>query len=164
MTSKMRLPGYTSHISFAITALAIIALNSQVFVAHSASNATKPACRIEIGNAHLSTFLMETHGDRAVKVNATSICNVADSHVKLTVRIYKVGLFRNYLVVQRSTNPMLPSSTGLRVRNQDTFMKCKTNQESSYYGIAFAEAIISGHKVAAPPARSKRIIPLACGN
>jgi hypothetical protein len=147
-----------------ITAFAITAINLQVFIAHSASNALKPACRIEIGNAHLSTFLMETDGDRAVKVNATSICNVTHSHVKLTVRIYKVGMFHNYLVAQRATNPMLPSSTGLRIQNQDTFMKCKTNQVSSYYGIAFADATISGQKVAAPPARSKRIIPLECGN
>lgn len=122
------------------------------------------SCRIEIGNAHISTFILESQGSRAVKVNATSICNITHSNVKLTVRIYKVGRFRNYLVAAYATNPLAPTSRGFRVKNQNAFMECRTHVESRFYGIAFAEAVLAGQKVAAPPTRSKRILPLHCGN
>ena len=47
----------------------------------------KPPCRLQISDAHLSTSLLEKQGLRAVKVNASSICNVPQSNVTITVEI-----------------------------------------------------------------------------
>lgn len=125
--------------------------------------APKASCRIEVGNAHLSTHLKEAKGFIAVKVNARSICNVPQSDVKLTVQIYKVGHFRDHLISEKSTNPLHPTSSGFRVENEETFKRCSPNKKSSFYGVAFAGAVIAGHKSTAPPARSPRIVPLDCG-
>ena len=125
--------------------------------------APKASCRIEIGNAHLSTHLREAKGFIAVKVNAVSICNIPQIHVKLTVQIYKVGFFRDYLISEKFTNPFLATSSGMRVKNLQTFRGCTSAKKSSFYGIAFAEALIAGQKSTAPPARSLKIVPLDCG-
>lgn len=122
--------------------------------------APKASCRIEIGNAHLSTHLKESMGFKAVKVNAQSICNVPQSNVKLTVQIYKVGLFRDYLISEKFTNPLLATSSGMRVKNLQTFRSCTSTKKSSFYGMAFAEALIAGQKSTALPARSRKIVPL----
>lgn len=131
--------------------------------ATSHPKALKAACRIEIGNAHLSTHLREAKGFIAVKVNAVSICNIPQIHVKLTVQIYKVGFFRDYLVSEKFTNPLLATSSGMRVENLQTFRRCASAKKSAFYGIAFAEALIAGQKSAALPARSPKNIPLDCG-
>ena len=47
----------------------------------------KPPCRLQISDAHISTSLLEKQGLRAVKVNASSICNVPQSNVTITVEI-----------------------------------------------------------------------------
>lgn len=121
------------------------------------------SCRIEIGNAHVSTHFKKVMGIKTVKVNAESICNVTQSNVRLTVQIYKVGFFRDYLISERSTDPLRPTSYGTRVKNQETFRRCTSNRKSSFYGIAFSEAIIAGQKSAAPLVRSPKIVSLQCG-
>ena len=126
-------------------------------------NAPRASCRIEIDNAHLSTHFKEAMGVKAVKVSARSICNVTQSNIKLTVQIYKVGFFRDYLISEKSTDPLRPTSYGTRVRNQETFRSCTSNRKSSFYGIAFSEAIIAGQKSAAPPTQSPKIVSLLCG-
>lgn len=150
-------------LSAALLAVIPLIFSTPSSAATARPKAPKASCRIEIGNAHLSTHLREARGFNAVKVNAVSICNVPQSNVKLTVQIYKVGLFRDYLISEKYTNPLRPTSSGLRVENQGTFKRCTSNRKSSFYGVAFAEATIAGQKFAAPPARSLRIVPLDCG-
>ena len=163
MATNLRL--FRNPFAFFPASLAILPL---LFSIPSSAATVRPktpraSCRIEIDNAHLSTHFKETMGVKAVKVNAQSICNVTQSEVKLTVQIYKVGSFRDYLISEKSTNPLRPTSFGTRVENQETFKRCSSNKKSSFYGVAFSEAIIAGQKFAAPPARSPKIVSLQCG-
>lgn len=141
-----------------------IVISTPTVAATYGPKSPKALCRIEIGKVHLSTYLSEVRKLRAIKVNAISICNVTQRNVKLTVRLYKVGFFHDYLVAHGSTDPSLPSSSGFRVRNQDVYMKCKSDTKSRYYGVAFAEAIIGGQRFVAPPARSVEIPSIKCGS
>ena len=150
--------------SFAGTLTILLLLSSaHAYAATIHQNPAKAPCRIEIGNAHVSTHFKEVMGFKAVKVNAESICNVTQSKVRLTVQIYKVGFLRDYLISERSTNPLSPTFYGVRVKNQETHRKCTSNRKTSFYGIAFSEAIIAGQKSAAPPTRSPKIVSLLCG-
>lgn len=163
MTTNLRLDRCPI-IFFAVTLTILFLLSSMPsYAATIHAKTPRASCRIEIGNAHVSTHIKEVMGIKAVKVNAESICNVTQSNVRLTVQIYKVGYFRDYLISERSTNPLRPTSYGTRVKNQETFRRCTSNRKSSFYGIAFSEAIIAGQKSAAPPTRSPKIVSLQCG-
>ena len=106
--------------SFAGTLTILLLLSSaHAYAATIHQNPAKAPCRIEIGNAHVSTHFKEVMGFKAVKVNAESICNVTQSKVRLTVQIYKVGFLRDYLISERSTNPLSPTFYGVRVKNQE---------------------------------------------
>ncbi len=150
----------------------IVFISSLLFFAQlittntSANDVTLPrtACHIEVGNAHLSTYIKRTRGLDAVKVNATSTCNFTQRSVQLTVKIFKVGAVADYLVAQESTKPLATASTGRVVKNQFTFLLCKTSKKSFFYGIAFSQAIIKGKRYITLPVRSEDNVPLDCGN
>jgi len=131
-----------------------------------ASGVTPPrtACHIEIGNAHLSTSIKRKRGLDAVKVNATSTCNFTQRNVQLTVKIFKVGAITDYLVAQKSTDPLAAASSGYVVKNQFTFLLCKTSKESFFYGVAYSRAIINGKRYTTLPVRSEDSKPIDCGN
>ena len=136
---------------------------------HSASPAPKPQspkaiCRIEIDDAHISTSVLRNSGSRVVKVNAKSICNVRQERVSLTLEIYKVGIFSNYLMHRSQTNPNSLKSAGLVVKIQDSKVLCVNSKASSYFGIAFAKAFIQGRWQYAGKTRSLNVIKLNCGN
>jgi len=122
----------------------------------------KPLCRIEIDLAHPSTYF-RNRGVPAVKVNARSLCNVIQREVALSVQLFKVGLLFDHLVATSKTNAALPSSQGKKVENNETFVLCKNKKVTRYYGIASATALINGQRVSAHPARSREIVPIACG-
>jgi len=113
----------------------------------------KALCRIEVDYVHPSSYLAN-RGIRAIKVNARSICNVEQEKVELAVQLFKTGLFFDHFVTSSSTSPNDPKSQGLRVENNGTFAICKNSKRTEYYGVAFAQAIIAGERVSAPPARS----------
>ncbi|HUW87271.1 MAG TPA: hypothetical protein VMW30_02700 [Candidatus Paceibacterota bacterium] len=163
MTTYSKLFRKPMALSAAFLAILPLLFSTPSNAATTRPKAPKASCRIEIGNAHLSTHLNESMGLKAVKVNAQSICNVPQRNVKLTVQIYKVGLFRDYLITEKFTNPFLATSSGMRVKNLQTFRRCASTKKSSFYGIAFAEALIAGQKSTAHPARSRKIVPLDCG-
>ncbi len=122
------------------------------------------ACYIEIGNAHFSTSLNENQGLTAVKVNAISYCNFTQSNVELTVKIYKVGRFTNYLVANKTVKSGGLSAPGIRIKNQVTYFVCKNFKKSRFFGVASSVATINSKQMFAPPTRSEKIKTLNCGN
>ncbi len=124
---------------------------------------TKPPCRIDIENAHISKTVYRHQGVRVVIVKARSICNVAQQRVLLTVIIYKTELLQDHEVTKSETNPLAPSSSGPIVSNNGTTRVCKTGELTRYYGIAFSKALINGKWLYAGRTRSPLTIPLACG-
>lgn len=125
--------------------------------------APKASCRIEIGNAHISTTLLIHRKLKYVKVNARSICNVPQQRVTLTVEIYKTGLFGDHFVDRFKTEEFSPQSSGLRVKISNATVECKNDEMTHYFGIAYAKAIIQGKWQYAGRTRSDGIIPLHCG-
>ena len=123
----------------------------------------KTKCFIEVRNAHISTSIFEQQGRLAVKVNATSKCNVPQSKVVLTVKIFKEGFGAPHLVAQRSTRADDPKSQGFLVKNQFTFAYCKNTAKSKYYGVASARATIRGKRYLTPPVWSEKTLELECG-
>ena len=129
----------------------------------SASRLPKASCRIEIGDAHISTSIFKHQGVRVVKVNANSICNVLQSQVTLVLEIYRTGQLTDHLMHHAQTNPSSPSSNGLTVSIQDAKLACVNSISSSYYGIVYAKALIQGRWHYAGRTRSLHIVKLNCG-
>lgn len=137
--------------------------SSHAFAAGTPVTPPKTKCFIEIQNAHISTSIFEQQGRLAVKVNATSKCNVAQNNVVLTVKIFKEGFGAPHLVAQRSTRADDPKSQGFLVKNQFTFAYCKNTAKSRYYGVASARATIRGKRYLTPPVWSEKTLELECG-
>jgi hypothetical protein len=123
----------------------------------------KPPCRIQIGHAHLSKSVLAIHGVRAVKVNASSICNVPQSKVTLTVEILKYGLFGPQLVARTVTRVPGITYPGKKVDNFNTWKRCKNYEDTRYFGKAFAKAFIQGKWQFASDTYSFELEPLKCG-
>lgn len=164
----MKLNSYFRTIIFG--ALVTVFLVSPIGTAsHSATPAPKPQapkaiCRIEIDDAHISTSILRNSGIRVVKVNAKSICNVRQERVSLTLEIYKVGRYSNYLMHRSQTNPNSLKSAGLVVKILDSKVLCINSKASSYFGVAFSKAFIQGRWQYAGKTRSLNVIKLNCGN
>ena len=123
----------------------------------------KTRCFIEVGDPHISTFLQERRGIRAVKVDAESRCNFFQKNVRLRVRIYKKGRFSDHLVREFETDPVNPKSSGFTVKNWQTYEICKNEKKTIYYGTAFGQAEINGKLRTTTFARSAESEPLKCG-
>lgn len=154
--------------SFTLIGLFLATAASILFSAptHAASahpNKPKAACRIEVDNAHISTSLVKHRNLKYVKVKARSICNVPQQRVTLTLEIYKTGLFGEHFVGRFETKEYLPQSSGLKVEIKDATVRCKNNEMTRYFGIAYAKAIIEGKWQYAGRTRSDGITPLRCG-
>ena len=135
---------------------------------NSASPTTSPrtpkaSCRIEVDDAHISSSILKNKGIRVVKVNAKSICNVRQEQVTLTLEIYKVGKFKNYLMHRSRTNPHSPKSSGLIVKILDSKIFCINSKASSYFGVVSSKAFIEGKWQIAGNTRSANITKLNCG-
>jgi len=131
--------------------------------AQSPEPGPKTKCFIEIGDPHLSTYLNERRGLRAVKADAESRCNFFQKNVILTVTIFKVGRFSNHFVKEFRTDPANPKSSGFTVKNWQTYRQCKNENETIYFAIAFAHAEINGKLLRTVKARSDNSEPLECG-
>ena len=123
----------------------------------------KPPCRIQIAHAHISKSVFLRYGVRAVKVNASSICNVPQSKVTLTVEIFKHGLFGPQLVARSVKRVPRITYPGNKVDNFDTWRRCKTFEETRFFGKAFAKAFIQGKWQLASDTYSIELEPLRCG-
>ena len=123
----------------------------------------KPPCRLQIGDAHLSTDLFEKSGIRAVKVNASSICNVPQSSVAITVEIWKTGFLGNHRVGKQTTRSLGTTYPGSRVNNFSTYRKCLSKTPTNYYGVSYSKALIGGKWQYARHVLSEKAILLKCG-
>jgi len=123
----------------------------------------KTKCFIDVGDAHISSTILERQGRLAVKVNAISRCNVLQENVVLTVKIYKVGAGPPHLMAEKSTQSRSSKSRGLIVKNQFTYIFCKNQTKSKYYGLAYSKALINGKLYQTPPVWSENTIELRCG-
>jgi hypothetical protein len=121
-------------------------------------------CNIEIGDAHISDNLLRTRALIAVKVNASSKCDKPIQGLVLTVEIYKDGLLFDHRVAKTA---LIVKGIVIRnrvVKNQKTYVKCKSNKWTNYYGIAHGEAIVNGENMNTLRVRSENTERFQCGN
>jgi hypothetical protein len=121
-------------------------------------------CNIEIGDAHISKYLLRTRGLIAVKVNAKSKCTQPIRGLVLTVEIYKEGLFFDHQVAKKSIVVKGIVFQNRVIKNQKTYIRCRSNKWTKYYGYAHAEAIVNGKSMRTLRVRSENIEPFQCGN
>jgi hypothetical protein len=123
----------------------------------------KTKCFIKISDPHISRYLLERRGIRAVKVDAESRCNYFQQNVRLKVRIYKKSRFSSDLVGEFEIDPLNPRSSGFTVRNWQAYEVCKNRKPTIYFGTAVSQAEINGKILTTPAARSANSKPLKCG-
>ncbi|MFZ4107943.1 MAG: hypothetical protein ACOYK4_02950 [Candidatus Planktophila sp.] len=123
----------------------------------------KPPCRLQVGMAHISTDLFEKFNIRAVKVNASSKCNIPQTNVTITVEIWKKGKLQNHLVLTKTINSSGTTYPGSQVNNFSTYKFCENIARTSYYGVAYSKAFIAGKWQYARHVLSLETIPLNCG-
>jgi hypothetical protein len=123
----------------------------------------KDLCRIEVSIPHISTFISQRQGIRAVKVNAFSTCNRPHSRVSLTVQLWKENLLLKQMLIQTVERHPKLVPAGMRVYNEGTFVPCLNFQSSHYYGVAYAKAMINGKWHFARSKVKIEIPPLNCG-
>ena len=128
-----------------------------------AENRPKTQCNIRVDNVHLSKSIRAKKGFDEVKVSARSKCNVNMSNLSLTVELRKVGLFRNHLLRVRTLEVSKVIPPNFSITAKSTWFKCKNNQSSRYFGVAYAKALISEKTVFTPRVYSERITTLPCG-
>jgi hypothetical protein len=143
-----------------VTALILVAIQP-IPMAHAVEK--KAPCRLEVDSAHLSTDIFEKFRFQAVKVNASSICNVSQSNVTITVEIWKTGALGNHLVRQKTINSKGITQSGGQVNNFSTFIKCRDRTPTNYYGVSYSKALINGKWQYARHILSKKTTLLNCG-
>lgn len=145
--------------------LSILVVGSIILFSFPAAAEVKPKtkCNIKVDDPHISKSKKRYQGFRAVKVNARSKCNVDMSNLRFTVEIYKKGLIKDHIVKIEDVvvRGLVPGN--VVVRNQDTWEKCISSRRTTYYGIAYATAIIARKSVSTPHARSLKSVSLNCG-
>lgn len=142
----------------------ILAILTQLFLPSTVNaDELRPPCRLQISVAHLSTNLFENSQIRAVKVNTSSICNVPQSNVTITVEIWKTGFLGNHLVWGQTTRSLGTTFPGYRVNNFSTYKKCLNRTPTNYYGVSYSKALIDGRWHYARHVLSEKIILLKCG-
>ncbi len=149
--------------TFGLATLTIVSVPQISIASDPNTKTSKPPCRIDIDNAHLSTSVFHRQGVRVVIVKARSICDVMQQRVMLTVQIYKTEILGDKLITSSNTNPQLQSSSGYVISNNGTTYVCKTHILTHYYGIAFSKAFINGRWLYAGRTQSPETVPLPCG-
>ena len=85
------------------------------------------------------------------------------TNVRLVVQIYKVGLFRDYLIDENVEFIKGFVISNRVIRNKGAYVVCKTRKLTNFYGKAFATAKINGKSVKTFPVLSPNTVTLACG-
>lgn len=99
-----------------------------------------------------------------MKVNAKSQCDKPIHNLVLTVEIYKKGLIFDHRVALKALKMKDFVYANRIVKNQGTFVKCRNNTWTKYYGVAFAEALVDGKHMKTLHVRSENIERFQCGN
>ncbi len=123
----------------------------------------KTRCNIRVDDPHISKSLLLKEGIKAVKVNARSKCDRPMYDLVLTVKIYKVGFYRDYLLRQKDRRAIGIVYPNKIIKNNDTYVLCKDDRKSSYYGKAFATALVDGKRVRTLEVITEKTVPLNCG-
>lgn len=131
--------------------------------AANSKDEVKAPCRLEVDYAHLSSGKLKLEGRKYVKVKARSICTVPQRQVTITLKIMKLGEFYDHEVRTFQTNPLAPSSSGLRVEMNNALIRCKDKRETYYFGVATSKAIVGGQWVYAGATYSINPKPIKCG-
>ena len=141
-----------------------IQLNLSATSAPAASTTPpKTNCNIAVDDPHISDSLMRTRGISAVKINARSRCDKMMNQLVLTVEIYKIGFFHDYRVAFGEVKVTGTISPNTVVRNQKTFVECKSSRKSRFYGIAYATALVEGKRKRTLHVLTEHTLPLPCG-
>lgn len=122
----------------------------------------RTGCYITVDDPHISTSIMERYGERAVKVNANSVCNFAVEGLFLTVEIYQSAGPGFQRVASYTVSAPSVTVPNKRVFNKKTYQVCNSRSKKVFYGVGFAKATINGRKFETPPARSQNKVSLAC--
>lgn len=141
----------------------IVLISNTSATAANSKNEVKSPCRIEVDYAHLSSGKLKLEGRKYVKVKARSICTVPQRQVTITLKIMKLGEFYDHEVRTFQTNPLAPSSSGLRVEMNNALVRCKDKRETYYFGVATSKAIVGGQWVYAGETYSINPKPIKCG-
>ena len=130
---------------------------------HPTPATSKPNCRLEVGDAHISTTILKHRNINVVKVNVHSICNIPQEKVQITLVISKSQLptDHNYGPFSNSLAPS--TSSGLDVSLLDKYVVCSNRKPTEWYGTASAKAFIGGRWLYAGKTRSKNIRLINCG-
>lgn len=123
----------------------------------------KAECRLEVGDAHLSSTLLKHRNVAAVKVNVRSICNVMQSRVRITLEIKKSQLPFDHTYGPFYSSNIPGQNSGLLVTLQDKYVVCSNRLRTEWFGVAFAKAIINGKWQFAGKTQSEHKEFLACG-
>ena len=144
--------------------LASLVLGSSVLVPREASAVShKPPCRIDISDAHISTYFREVKKINAVKINAVSICDKAQKDATIYVEIHKTGWLSDHLVETFKSKEYSLIPPGKATNFEEAFVFCRNDRVTKYYGIVYGKALVEGKLVYAPRGRSANILPLKCG-
>ena len=151
----------SAHISFV---LIITVLQSTISATASDSrNSVKAPCRLEVDYAHISSGKLKFEARRFVKVKARSICTVPQSQVTITLKIMKLGEFYDHEVRTFRTDPLSPTSSGMKVEVNNAFVRCKDRRKTFYFGVATSKALVGGQWVYAGETYSIKPKALDCG-
>ena len=123
----------------------------------------KPLCRLEIQNAHLSTTLQRHLDIQAVKINVSSICDVKQAHVLITLEIHKKGEFGDHVYGPFINDQSPIKNSGAVVTLQDKYVACKNSKLTKWFGVAYSKAFINGKWQYAGRTESQKIELLPCG-
>lgn len=151
-------------VNFVLSVFVIMALISKApATAANSRDEVKAPCRLEVDYAHLSSGKLKLEGRKYVKVKARSICTVPQRQVTITLKIMKLGEFYDHEVRTFQTNPLAPSSSGLRVEMNNALVRCRDKRETYYFGVATSKAIVGGRWVYAGETYSINPKPIKCG-
>lgn len=123
----------------------------------------KPECRLEVGDAHLSSTLLKHRNVAAVKVNVRSICNVMQSTVRITLEIKKSQFPFDHTYGPFYNSNIPGQNSGMLVTLQDKYVICNNNLRTEWFGVASAKAIINGKWQIARKTQSEHKVFLPCG-
>jgi hypothetical protein len=83
--------------------------------------------------------------------------------VTLTVELWKAGLPLDHFVFKTITRSPGVISPRVHVENFDTYVFCKNNKPTSWYGVAYSKAFIGGKWQFARHVLSEKSVPIKCG-
>lgn len=123
----------------------------------------KTNCYIKIDDPHFSEYLRRNKMLAAVKINASSKCGKPIRNLTLWVEIYKTGKYFDHQVAKNEFTKFGNIRPNQVIKNRKTYVKCLNSIETSYYGVAYAEAIIDGKVRSTPHVYSAETFTFNCG-